>query len=235
MSSEFVHQPTIESVQQKMNDSAPNLWEALFRVSVNQLNKLSVALDEVAPTPGYLVYLEIKRSSYQFNDHEPYLFTALDTCTHLQLARYYLTGSAASGVDFLEYLSLNFPFKIREVCTKADTCFTSSSMPQSFHRFTNACVNHGILHTVTTDRQQHQAASLLSSLTFSGIFEGSVNIYSQSSLMKELEHFLLFYNNHRSMPTLGGKTPVEKLRTFEGFDHILMFDPSHNIPQVSEQ
>lgn len=189
------------------------------------MGRLSLALDELAPVPGSLVYMELKRSSYRINEFEPCLFSAIDVCTHLQLARYYSMASVASAVDFLEFISVTFPFRTSEVRTTVDPSFTTSSMPQSFHRFTMVCVEKEILHSVSSAHRQDQVVQLLSGLTFGGIFEGNVDVHSETAVINELENFLFFHNNYRSLSSLYGNTPVQKLKSFFEYAEVSVFSP----------
>jgi hypothetical protein len=50
------------------------------------------------------------------------------------------------------------------------------------------------------------------------------------ALLVDLQQFLFFHNNHRSLPTLEGKTPVDKLRSFDIYRNLKTFDPGQESP-----
>jgi hypothetical protein len=67
--------------------------------------------------------------------------------------------------------------------------------------------------------------SLLTKLTFGGAPEQSFVPSSKDDLHAELARFLFFHNNYRSLPWLGGKTPLQKLNTYRRFAEVHSFDP----------
>lgn len=222
-----LHEHHIQSDNSFFQTPQPNttLWDVLNQVGLNHMRRLSTSLNEIAPKPGYLVYLEAKKLSYRLNDMTPIIYSAIDVCTHLQVARLYLTMTIASSLDFLDFACQKFPFRIAEVETPLGLPFTNSSILQAHHRFTSAAAERGILHSITPNRSEDEVLSVISKLTFGGILEGSVEPASEQKLMRELINFLFFHNNHRSLPTLEGKTPLQKLKSFVGFERTHTFDP----------
>lgn len=209
-------------------------WDALNQVGLNHMRKLSISLGELAPKPGFLVYLEAKTLSYRLNDMTPIIYSAIDVCTQLQVSRLYLTMTIASALDFLDFSCQKFPFRISEVETPLGLPFTNSSILQAHHRFTSAAAERGILHSITPNRSEKETFSAISKLTFGGILEGSVEPTSEQKLMRELINFLFFHNNHRPLPTLEGKTPLQKLKLFVGYERIHTFDPYESFMKPSK-
>ncbi|MEX0736186.1 MAG: hypothetical protein WD182_02010, partial [Bacteroidota bacterium] len=142
-----------------------------------------------------------------------------------QVARLYLTTTVGSSVEFLDFLSRKFPFPISEIRTSGNSPFTNSTKLQANHPFTSTAAAQGILHSVVPDPREDDLLSILSKLTFGGFFEGSIDYSAEQRLMRELINFLFFHNNHRSLPSLGGISPIQKLKLFQGFGHLHVFDP----------
>jgi hypothetical protein len=182
-------------------------------------------IDLVAPTPGFLVYLESTRISGQINDIEPVIFSAIDANTHLQIARLYLTPSFASAIDFVEFVLSRFPFPVLQVRTSDEAPFYQiSSLPtrQRFSEFLQARMVH---HSVMTHPLHDELYPHLSKFTFARMAAGSLNKISSDELMEGLTSYLLIHNNYRELPTLQGRTPLQKLHSFDRFKHLYSFDP----------
>ena len=79
--------------------SAPTTlpWSELGQGGLGRVAQRRSIVDLVAPTPGFLVYVESTKLSNQVNEIEPMVFSAIDANTHLQIARLYLTPSFASA------------------------------------------------------------------------------------------------------------------------------------------
>lgn len=198
------------------------------------MKRLSTSLGELAPKPGYLVYLEAKTLSCQLNNMTPIIYSAIDVCTQMQVARLYLTMTIGSALDFLDFACHKFPFRISGVETPLGLPFANSSILQAHHRFTSAAAERGILHSIIPNRTESEVFSSISKLTFGGILEGSVEPASEQKLMRELINFLFFHNNHRSLPSLEGKAPLQKLKSFVGYERIHTFDPYESFMKPSK-
>jgi hypothetical protein len=186
-------------------------------------------VDLVAPTPGFLVYLESTRISGQINDIEPVIFSAIDANTHLQIARLYLTPSFASAIDFLEFVLSRFPFPVLQIRTSDEAPFyQSSSLPtrQRFSEFLQARMVH---HSVMTHPLHDELYPHLSKFTFARMAAGSLNKISSDELMEGLTSYLLIHNNYRELPSLQGRTPLQKLHSFDRFKHLYSFDPFKHV------
>jgi hypothetical protein len=187
--------------------------------------RLAATLKRVAPKPGSLVYLDSAMLPFPIGDMETAVFSAFDACTHLQVARVYLTNSFASAADFLEFLHKKFPFGISRIRTTAKDPFWSEPGNSTLQRFTNHLEAQGIIHTVIDDGSRDDFYSLFDHLTFVHQAGNCQRRPKISEIIGELIAFLHFHNNSRTMASLSGKTPIEKMRTFPGLEEIQSFDP----------
>lgn len=210
-------------VDQKAADAS--IWSLLHEVAMSRMADLIKAIDEIAPTPGTLVYVEAKRLSYTWDGWRPILFSAVDVCTHLQIARMYLTPTHASAIDFLQFLLHHYPFQLKEIRTNGDPVFINPFSTQSEHQFTAEAKKFGIFHSIALDPMNHHIMRAITRYVFGGVFEGSVEETSEEKVIVGLVNFLFFHNNHRSLASLGGLTPLQKLNSFPDFEAITCFDP----------
>jgi hypothetical protein len=202
-----------------------DIWNILQDAAMAKVNDLVNSIQQIAPNPGFLVYIEAKRLSYSWKGWRPILFSAIDVCTHLQIARMYLIPNSASAIDALDFIAERYPFPIREVRTTADPLFTHPASIQSEHQFTNKAKQLGMFHSIVLDPSNHPILRIISKYQFGGTFEGSIEKPTEENVMAALVNYLFFHNNHRSLASLGGLTPLQKLKSFDGFEKIELFDP----------
>ncbi|HAL57314.1 MAG TPA: hypothetical protein DCP63_12815 [Bacteroidetes bacterium] len=217
----------------KPAQSNTDIWSILSGIGVLHLNQIVHSLEGIAPRPGSVVYVTKKGLTSKIDGTEPVLYSAIDVCTHLQVSRMYFTMTIASGVDFLDFVREKFPFRILEVRTKAELPFTNPAIHQMQHRFTVESVIRDIQHTIAYSPARDEVLSMLSRLTYGGVFEGFVDKPSEQKLFRELVNYLFFHNNHRSLPSLGGKTPLQKLKSFAAFERTFCFDPYSTTIQLN--
>jgi hypothetical protein len=189
------------------------------------LDGLTLAIEAGAPRPGSLVYVQTKKLSIRLNGVEPVIFSAVDLNTQLQVAQVYLAATSAAAVNFLDFVSQSFPFGISQIRSLAQAPFYISPGPDSGRDFTSIMRERGLFHSTFTRPSDEVLFSLVSQLTFGGICEGSLVCASKEGMLWELARFLFFHNNYRPLPWLGGMTPLQKLKAFEGFAGIHSFDP----------
>ncbi|MBM4159557.1 MAG: hypothetical protein FJ217_00510 [Ignavibacteria bacterium] len=201
-----------------------DLFSDLDRLGAIRANQIAAAIDTIAPRPGAMVYMMARPLANPRGDLQPVVFSALDVNTHLQVAQLYLTLTFASAVDFLEFAREKYPFPIAHVRTPAEEPFSNSASNGRALEFGRLAEERGIHHTAMKDPSNEQLFILLSRLTFGGLLAGSVNFHSERVLVRDLMNFLFFHNNHRSIPSLAGKTPLQKLKT-TGCHHLRAFDP----------
>jgi hypothetical protein len=182
-------------------------------------------IDLVAPTPGFLVYVESSRLSNQVSEVEPLVFSAIDANTHLQIARLYLTESFASAIDFVEFVLSKFPFPVVQIRTADGSPFYASSNLPTRQRFSEFLQARMVHHSIMSRPLQDELYPHLSKFAFARMAAGSLNRISSDELMDGLTSYLLIHNNYRELPALQGRTPLQKLHTFERFKHLYSFDP----------
>jgi hypothetical protein len=200
-----------------------NLCAGLTRTGRLYLEKIAAAINEVAPGPGAIVYVTARKLSIPLNGLDPVLFSAIDATTHLQVAQAYLSMTSAAAFSFIEFAAKCFPFPISQIRTPAQRPFKQSAASFMSHDF-SAFIGHlGYVHSVMDDISQDALYGITSRLRFGGIEEGSLACGSTQDLQRELGKFLFFHNNYRSIPWLEGKTPVQKLKTFEGYGGVHTF------------
>lgn len=214
---------------QEVRSVDENIWSILHTAAMTQMNELINSIQRIAPTPGSLIYMEVKPLSYRWSGWQPILFSSFDICTHLQIARMYLTPTYASAIDFLNFIWERYPFRLKEVRTSADQIFINPVSLQSEHQFTSEAKRLGIFHSIVLDPTNQPILRVVSKYTFGGTFEGNIEQPTEENVMAALVNYLYFHNNHRSLASLGGMTPLQKLKTFEGFEGVLSFDPYRQV------
>lgn len=199
-----------------------------------KMSRLASTLNRLAPKPGTLVYLDSSALPIRLGELQPTVFSAFDACTHIQVARIYLTDSFASAADFLEFARKKFPFVISRIRTGAKEPFWSDPLASPIQRFKSHLEAQGILHMVVADRSRDDFFSVFDHLTFVHQAGSSHRAPAIPDLVGELIAYLFFHNNNRAMASLKGKTPLEKLKLFSGFEGIVSFDPFAPEPVRSE-
>jgi hypothetical protein len=202
-----------------------NLCADLSRAGQANLQRIARTLGEFAPRPGFIVYLRAKPLTFRLNGLEPVVFSAIDYSTHLQLAQAYHSMTTAAAVLFVEYVTQNFPFRISQIKTPAERPFNNTAIHEPHRDFTAIIGERGLVHTLIEDPSRDPLASITSGLMFGGISEGTIGHLSTQELQRTLTDFIFSHNNFRYIPWLGGKTPLQKLKTFEGFSAIDTFTP----------
>jgi hypothetical protein len=202
-----------------------SLWSALSNRESGRAKRLASTIDAIAPEPGSLVYLLAEKLALSRDELSPSVFSAIDACTHLQVARLYMTWTFASAVDFLLFARDLFPFQIRRVRTLASGPFYRPSIPEGNHEFARIARDHGVGYSLITDTSRDEPYQVVSKLVFHGILESPVDRQAELRMFKALADFLFFHNNRRSLPSLGGRTPLQKLNSFTGYDRLRYFDP----------
>jgi hypothetical protein len=188
------------------------------------LRKIAPAIDEIAPKPGVLVYVQAKKLPVRISGLKPVVFSAIDVSTHLQVAQAYLALTTAAAVSFVDFAVDRFPFPLSHIRTRDQIPFHTASARASRRDFTAMMARRGYVHSVIGDPSRDVLFFITSRLMLGGGTEGSLVPANDDALQGELRRFLIFHNNYRCIPWLEGKTPVQKLKTFAGFEHIHTFD-----------
>jgi hypothetical protein len=201
------------------------LCDELNRTAQMRLEHVVATIDRLAPRPGVLVHVCAHRLAIRISGFEPVVFSAIDANTLLQVAQVYLTTTTAAAVSFLDFVKQSLPFEITCIVTSREKPFVNSKGPELQRDFSAMARQMGVTHTVMHAPMDDTLFVLTSKLTFGGISEGLIANTTEGELQRELAHFLFFHNNYRSVPWLGGKTPIQKLGSFDGFSPIDAFDP----------
>ncbi len=199
-------------------------WDYLSKAGMEHLNKLRAHISKEAPFPGALVFAEA-RAIHSDSGPDAALFSAIDVCTHLQIARPYFLSSKAAAFDFLEFLMHAFPFDIREIRTTGQPPFCGGESSQSQHPFTLHAERRAIRHSVLRGEEEERALMFLSGYFYPKRMLGVEDSPSGQKVVNDLRRFVYFHNNHRSLATLDGKTPIHVLQSFGEFGDISSFDP----------
>lgn len=219
--------PAHLSVSPGAPNISPNGWNVAAsaggeRVRVRNFEE---AIERVAPLPGSKLYMEARRLNCRWYGLQPMLFSAIDLCSHLQIARVYLTQTVGSAVDFLDFLVDSYPFAIREVYTPPDLWFCDPVVPQVIHRFSRACALRNMVHTVLSNPSQDIIIRKLRAYFYHTLLESSEEGTSEQLMIPDLRNHLLVHNNFTALDTIAGQVPIEKLRSYSAFESIEHFDP----------
>jgi hypothetical protein len=202
-----------------------SLCSELSRSGQLYLQQISAILNELAPRPGVLVYVYSRKLAVRLDGLEPIVFSAIDASTQLQVAQVHLAMTTAAALSFVDFAVRSFPFPIQQMRTRREVPFHNSASSKSRHDFAALMAQRDIIHSLTSDVPPDALASISSKLLFGGMAEGYTLRGSERELQHQLAQFLFFHNNHRSIPWLDGQSPLQKLKTFEGFPRIHSFNP----------
>jgi hypothetical protein len=201
------------------------LCEELNRSAQMQLERVLAAIASFAPRPGVLMHVRTHKLAVRMDGFEPVVFSAIDASTLLQVAQVYLMSTTAAALSFVEFMNQSFPFSVTHIKTTDEKPFVNASGPEPHRDFSSIVEHMGLTHSVISAPSHDTLFMLTSKLTFGGISEGLIANTTEAEMQKELAHFLFFHNNYRSVPWLGGKTPVQKLGTFSEIAPLDAFDP----------
>jgi hypothetical protein len=201
------------------------LCDELNRTARLHLDQISATIATLAPRPGVLVHVQAQKLAIRMNGFEPVVFSAIDASTMLQVAQVYLTTTTAAATSFIDFVAQSFPFKVLHITTLEEKPFVNASGPKHQRDFSAIMRQKGLAHTVISVPSHDTLFQLSSKLTFGGIADGSLASSTEGDMQRDLAHFLFFHNNYRSVPWLEGKTPVQKLGSFDGYRTMDAFDP----------
>jgi len=194
-----------------------------------QFRDLEEAIEQIAPRPGSKLFVEGRKLNCRWYGLQPMLFSAIDLCTHLQIARVYLTQTVASAVDFLDFLVASYPFLMRELYTPPDLWFCDPVVPQVIHRFSRECALRNMVHTVLSNPSQDVIIRRVRSYFYHSMLESSEGGGTEQAIIPDLRNYLLVHNNYTALETISNQVPIDKLRTYSGFESVGQFDPyAHN-------
>ncbi|MDE3058560.1 MAG: helix-turn-helix domain-containing protein [Bacteroidota bacterium] len=220
------------SIWYDMELSESTIWKLLKKSGVDMSEKKKLRRrikpdDPLLPGDRVLMFVKFIQGAEEKQIYAQY--TAIDECTRLRIAKIYGRHSTLSALDFVQILLMEFPFLVHHLHTPLDNVFTSVSMPGlQTHAFTRNLRKLGIRHDLPTRRQLAKGKFKDRIARFDEVEPYSTKKFSSpEELQARVAKFLFQYNNYRPIPFIENLTPVEKLQTYENFNHIRVFDPYH--------
>jgi transposase InsO family protein len=174
--------------------------------------------------PGEKVQIDVKEVPYNCLKGDAkrygkrlYQWTAIDECTRLRYIFGYWEHTPENSVNFLGRVRAAFPFPIQTVQTDNGTEFTyrfiSEGKPCPFER---ALAEAGIAHKLIAPRTPwHNGKVERSHRNDQRYFYDWEKTGDVDDLNKKLAKHLEWSNN-KTIRTLGRKSPVERLKEFQG-------------------
>jgi hypothetical protein len=215
---------TVQSIRRGPG-TGQRVWSDLSQSDMTKMARLGSMLGRIAPKPGALVFLSSGRPSCKLNGTETVVFSAFDASTHLQIARVYFSETFASAVDFVDFIRRKFPFSISRIRTSMESPFLIDSGRPTGERFTSHLEAQGVVHSMIGDLSRDDLFSVFTQLSFVRVAGDSQQYSSNQDLMSEFITYLFYHNNYRTLPSLKGWTPVQKLNSFDGYEAVESFDP----------
>ena len=158
--------------------------------------------------PGHQVQIDVKFLFFkdrQGRRIKRFQYTAIDDATRIRALKIYRKHTQANAIDFLNYVTEKFPFRIKYVHTDNGHEFQSK-----FHWHAEDC---GIIHRYIKPASPHLNGKVeRSHLTDKHEFYQLLDYTGDRNLKKQLAHWEAFYNCHRPHGSLKGKTPYEILK-----------------------
>ncbi len=233
--------PAKQLVDGQIPVAVQGLCSELSRTGQLYVRQISAFIDELAPSPGSLVYVHVNDLGVQLDGLEPAVFSAIDACTNLQVAQIHLASTVGGMLSFVDFIGRHFPFAIQQIRTVRESPFCGVAGRGDRYDFRAMVAKRGILHTFVADKSSDALYSITSRLLFSKMTEGTNGRASEREHYRALAQFLLYHNNYRSIPWLDGNTPIQKLKSFDGFAYLHSFCPledsssRHGIPELGNE
>jgi hypothetical protein len=218
--------PTGHRLDGQTPTAAQSLCSELSRTGQLYLQQISALIVELAPKPGSLIYVHANRLSVKIDGLEPIVFSAIDACTDLQVAQIHLASTVAATLSFVDLIVKCFPFSVQHIKTDRDFPIRKIEGRQARLDFRAMVARQGILHSFVTEGTGDALYALTSRLLFSKMTEGDMGGVSEHEHYRSLTQFLMYHNNYRSIPWLDGNTPLQKLKSFEGYASLHSFCPT---------
>jgi hypothetical protein len=221
-----------EGIQALFPDSPPpvafkDFCRELSHAGQLYFHRIASAIDLVAPSPGRVVYVHTRKLSMILSSLQPVIFSAIDATTHLQVAQAHFVLTSAAALAFVDFVAESFPFRITEIRTGKETPFHTSDDNRPQRDFPTLLGGRGYVHSYVGGDSGDSLFSITSKMVFGELWEGVVFPASSDELQRVLAQYLLFHNHFRCVPWLEGKTPMQKLRTFEPFESVYALEGLH--------
>jgi len=189
------------------------------------LQRIVSAIDQVAPSPGRVVYLHTTKLAMRLSGLQPVIFSAIDANTQTQVAQANFAMTSAAALSFVEFAARSFPFPIGEFKTRKVAPFYNPTDHRPHRDFATLVGEQGYVHSFVESHSNDPLFSITSKMLFKGLSADQAFPASAYELQRDLTQFLFFHNNFRFVPWLDGKTPIQKLRMFAGFEGMHSFSP----------
>jgi hypothetical protein len=193
------------------------------------LKRIASAIDQVAPSPGRVVYLHATKLAMRLSGLQPVIFSAIDANTQMQVAQANFAMTSAAALSFVEFAARSFPFPIGEFKTRQAAPFHNPDDHRPHRDFATLVGEQGYVHSFVQSHSSDALFSITSKMLFRGSSVGQAFPASAYELQRDLTQFLFFHNNFRFVPWLEGKTPIQKLRMFKGFEGFHSFSPPNEL------
>ena len=195
----------------------------LSRTGQAHPQRIVSVIEQVAPSPGQIVYLHTTKLAMRLGGLQPVIFSAIDAATHLQVAQANFAMTSAAALLFVDFVAHSFPFPISEIRTRKELPFHNPKDNRPHRDFPTLIGDRGYAHSFLETHSSDALFSITSKMLFGGLSEGQAFPASAYELQRALAQFLTFHNNFRFVPWLQGKTPMQKLKTFKSFQRIHSF------------
>lgn len=172
--------------------------------------------------PGEVVEVDVAFMR-KFRGNWLYQFTAVDSCTRWKYIWTTLEQSNRTAIIFLEKLIKEAPFGIRGIKTDNGSIFTNrytgyakSADPLNprLHIFDRICQKHGIIHYLIDPGKPSQNGKVeRSHRTDRKEFWNRIKFNSLAEIKQKQSVYADWYNNEREHLGIGGKTPMELLKS----------------------
>jgi len=178
------------------------------------------------PNPGDNVQVDIKYVD-GYSTRKIVQYSAIDDNTRIKFTKLYKERTNHNSLDFLDYIVVKFPFKIAQITTDNDSVFTNTYTGEfktshlkeaRTHPFTVRCAELGIYHKLNPPGNPQKNGKVERSHRtdeeeFWRLLSNSSSSFDFVNIVKSRKSYDELYNNHRPHMGIGGKTPLQKLRS----------------------
>ena len=180
--------------------------------------------------PGELMQMDVKYAIKSYSGWWFYEFDAIDYVTGIVYGEIYEVQSNLESMVFLKSLKRKTPFSILGVQTDNGSIFTNyytgykksaDPMKPRLHPFDLICGENNIIHYLIDPGKPAQNGKIERfHRTAEEEFYQTSTFKDLNSVRKKFRDYLYYYNNKREHQSLDFMTPLEKLKTFQGYDNI---------------
>lgn len=158
--------------------------------------------------PGHRIQVDVKFLFFKDSSGatvKRFQYTAIDDATRARALKIYDKHNQACAIDFMDYVTERFPFRIHTVQTDNGHEFQAK-----FHWH---CEDRGMSHVFIKPASPHLNGKVeRSHLTDKQEFYQLIEYTDDIDIGKKLAEWETFYNCHRPNAALKGKTPYEVLK-----------------------